>query len=212
MALYRDRTHAGERLAAAMAGLGGEGVVVVALPRGGVPVAAVVARELGAPLDVLPVRKVGHPHQPELALGALALGGRVVRNEEVLARSRAAEGWFERQAALERRELERRAVTYRGSAAPPDLTGKEVLLVDDGLATGATMRAAVAAARDLGARRVVVAVPVGAPSTVAQLRAEADAVVCVFEPQTLSSVGEWYDDFAQTTDAEVLAILAERAP
>jgi len=208
--LFADRTHAGAQLAAALAGRGGERTVVIGLPRGGVPVAAVVARQLGAPLDVLPVRKVGHPRQPELALGALALGGHVVRNEELLAGLPAAEEWFARRAEVERRELERRALEYRGDVGAPELTDRDVLLVDDGLATGATMLAAVAAARELGARRVVVAVPVGAATTVARLRRAADEVVCVAEPSDLGSVGEWYEDFRQTTDAEVRAIMAER--
>ncbi len=206
MALFRDRVDAGEKLARALGALKGQRNVVIGIPRGGVPVAAVVARELGAPLDVLIVRKIGHPNQPELAVGALAQGGFIVRNEDLLAG--VSEADFARVQEREQRELTRRAAAYRGDRPPLDLEGKQALLVDDGLATGATMRAAVAAARGLGASRVVVAVPVAAPDVRALLETEVDQVVCLAEPEGFSSVGNWYADFGQTTDAEVRALLA----
>ncbi len=206
MALFRDRVDAGEKLARALGALAGQNVVVIGLPRGGVPVAAEVARALGAPLDVLIVRKLGHPRQPELAVGALAQGGFSVRNEGLMAG--VSEADFARVLAREQRELERRADAYRGGRPPLDLKGKQAVLVDDGLATGATMRAAVAAAKGAGAARVIVAVPVAAREARELLEGEADRVVCLAEPVGFSSVGSWYADFGQTTDAEVTALLA----
>lgn len=212
MTLFRDRIDAGEKLAWELSEFQGGNTVVVGLPRGGVPVAAEVARQLGAPLDVLPVRKVGHPNQPELAIGAIAQGGFVVRNEALAGASGVSDADFEALASRERRELVRRAANYRGDRPPLDLANKVVVLVDDGLATGATMRAAVAAARGLGAARVIVAVPVASPETRALLEAVADQVVCVAEPTEFSSVGEWYADFHQTTDAEVSELLKGNGP
>jgi len=212
MTLFRDRIDAGEKLAWELSEFQGGNTVVVGLPRGGVPVAAEVARQLGAPLDVLPVRKLGHPHQPELAIGAIAQGGFLVRNEALAGASGVSDADFEALASRERRELVRRAANYRGDRPPLDLANKVVVLVDDGLATGATMRAAVAAARGLGAARVIVAVPVASPETRALLEAVADQVVCVAEPTAFSSVGEWYADFHQTTDAEVSELLKGNGP
>ncbi len=212
MTLFRDRIDAGEKLAWELSEFQGGNTVVVGLPRGGVPVAAEVARQLGAPLDVLPVRKLGHPNQPELAIGAIAQGGFVVRNEALAGASGVSDADFEALASRERRELVRRAANYRGDRPPLDLANKVVVLVDDGLATGATMRAAVAAARGLGAARVIVAVPVASPETRALLEAVADQVVCVAEPTAFSSVGEWYADFHQTTDAEVSELLKGSGP
>lgn len=212
MTLFRDRIDAGEKLAWELSEFQGGNTVVVGLPRGGVPVAAEVARQLGAPLDVLPVRKVGHPNQPELAIGAIAQGGFVVRNEALAGASGVSDADFAALASRERRELVRRAANYRGDRPPLDLANKVVVLVDDGLATGATMRAAVAAARGLGAARVIVAVPVASPETRALLEAVADQVVCVAEPTAFSSVGEWYADFHQTTDAEVSELLKGNGP
>lgn len=212
MTLFRNRIDAGEKLAWELGEFHGGNTVVVGLPRGGVPVAAEVARQLGAPLDVLPVRKVGHPNQPELAIGAIAQGGFLVRNEALTGDSGVSDADFEALANRERRELVRRAANYRGDRPPLDLANKVVVLVDDGLATGATMRAAVAAARGLGAARVIVAVPVASPETRALLEAEADRVVCVAEPTAFGSVGEWYADFNQTTDAEVNELLKGSHP
>ena len=209
MALFRDRVDAGEKLARALGALAGQNVVVIGLPRGGVPVAAEVARALGAPLDVLIVRKLGHPRQPELAVGALAQGGFSVRNEGLMAG--VSEADFARVLAREQRELERRADAYRGGRPPLDLKGKQAVLVDDGLATGATMRAAVAAAKGAGAARVIVAVPVAAREARELMESEADQVVCLAEPVGFTSVGAWYADFGQTTDAEVTALLATSA-
>jgi putative phosphoribosyl transferase len=208
---FDDRADAGRRLAAALRSMyppTGTDALVLALPRGGVPVAAEVARALGLPLDVLCVRKLGVPLQPELAMGALASGGAVVRNDEVLAMVPKAEQHFERVLAREREELVRRERTYRGNAPPLDVRGREVILVDDGLATGATMDAAARAVRDLGAKSVIVAVPVAAGEAVQRLEAVADRVVALRTPAFFGSVGQWYGTFDQTSDVEVTQLLA----
>jgi putative phosphoribosyl transferase len=205
---YRDRRQAGEVLADAVAGsLPGDAPLVLALPRGGVPVAAPVAARLGADLDVLLVRKVGMPGHEELALGAVADGGVLVRNDDVLRAAGLDAGAFERAAGRAEVELAERAASLRGDRPAPSVAGRCVVVVDDGLATGATMRAAVEAVRAGGASTVVVAVPVGSPDVCARFEAVADVVVCPLRPSGLGAVGAWYDDFTQTTDAEVRALL-----
>jgi predicted phosphoribosyltransferase len=183
--------------------------VVLALPRGGVPVAYEVARALGLPLEVFVVRKLGVPNHEELALGAIASGGVRVLNRQVIASLAISDEVVEAVTAEELDELARREHLYRDARPPLDLRGRTVLLIDDGLATGSTMRAAVAAAREHGAARIVVAVPVAPPDTCATLAGEADEVICPLRPRDFNAVGEWYDDFAQTTDEEVRALLAE---
>ena len=187
-------------------------IVVLGLPRGGVPVAAEVASCLGATLDVLVVRKLGVPGHEELAMGAVAGGGVVVRNDDVLDGLHIDEAAVDRAIAEESREVRRREERYRHGRPPLDLLGKDVVLVDDGLATGATMRAAVLAVRALAPRSIVVAVPVGAEPTCAALREVADAVVCVHSPADFRAVGWWYDDFTQTSDEEVRAALESAPP
>jgi putative phosphoribosyl transferase len=200
---FADRRDAGRKLAARLAARGYADPYVLALPRGGVPVAAEIAQALGAPLDVLLVRKLGVPGHEELAMGAIADGGVRVLNDEVIAYAGVGGEALERVTRQEQRELARRAAAYRGERPFPRLADKTVIVVDDGLATGATMRAAVLALRELGAARIVVAVPVGAPSTCAALREIADEVVCVRMPARFGGVGSWYRDFSQTTDEEV---------
>ena len=201
---YLDRTDAGIRLAGHLAAyVGRADVVVLGLPRGGVPVAAEVARALGAPLDVFCVRKLGVPGEPELAMGAIATGGVVVVNEAVVAEISAPPELVAEVAAAERAELDRRERAYRGDRPPLPLAGRTVVLVDDGLATGASMRAAVRAVRSAGPARVVVAVPVAAAETCRSLEAEADEVVCPLAPEGFRSVGGWYEDFSTTSDDEV---------
>lgn len=209
---YPDRHSAGRHLA----GLLGEysersDVIVLGLPRGGVPVAYEVALALGAPLDVFVVRKLGVPGREELAMGAIASGGARVLVPEVVRALRIPERELDRVADVEYRELERRERLFRSGRAPLDLAGRVVILVDDGLATGATMKAAVQALRELGPRRVVVAVPAGATETCDALAEEADQVVCAATPEPFQAVGLWYQDFTQTTDDEVRALLAEPA-
>jgi predicted phosphoribosyltransferase len=206
--LYRDRFDAGRALAARLSRYAGRNdVVVLALPRGGVPVGFEVAQALGAPLDIFLVRKLGVPGHEELAMGALASGGTRVLNAEVVRALRIPEEVIDAVAREEGRELERRERAYRGGRPPADVRGKIVILVDDGLATGSTMRAAVAALRKQQPGRVVVAVPVGAQETCEELRAEADEVVCARMPESFFAVGQWYDDFSQTTDDEVRDLL-----
>jgi predicted phosphoribosyltransferase len=206
MAPFRDRRDAGEKLADALEDLRGvPDLVVLALPRGGVPVAEPVARRLGAPLDVFLVRKIGFPGQEELAMGAVASGGVVLVNPALVERLPGAA--FHR--ALERavQELEDREQSYRGLRPPPDVKGRTVVLVDDGLATGATMRAAVEALRRQGPRQIIAAVPVAAPETCEELAREVDRVVCAATPEPFRAVGVWYEDFSPTTDDEVQRIL-----
>lgn len=203
---FADRDDAGRRLAAAVADLdAAHDVVVVGLPRGGVPVAAMVATALGAPLDVLLVRKVGHPQHREFAIGAVAEGGIEVMDESAMRHI----GPDAAAAAVDRarRELRERAERYRGSRPAHALEGRTVVIVDDGLATGATMRSAVRAAEELGAARVVVAVPVASPRGLRAVDEVADEVVCLAAPAGFRAVGQYYDDFAPTTDDDVRRLL-----
>jgi predicted phosphoribosyltransferase len=201
---YRDRTDAGVQLAEHLGAYAGRAdVVVLGLPRGGVAVAAEVARSLGAPLDVFCVRKLGVPGDPELAMGAIATGGIVVVNEAVVAEAGVPSSMLADVTAAERAELERREHAYRGERPAVPLAGRTVLVVDDGLATGASMRAAVRAVRAAGPASVVVAVPVAAAETCRSLEAEADEVVCALAPEGFRTVGGWYDDFSSTSDDEV---------
>jgi putative phosphoribosyl transferase len=214
-ARFSDRREAGRMLSTRLAAYAGRSdVVVLGLPRGGVPVAAEVAAALGAPLDVFVVRKLGVPYQPELAMGAIASGGVRVVNDEVIAAARITPVMLESVTRVEQRELERRELAYRNGRPAVPLKDKVAILVDDGLATGSTMRAAVEAVRRLQPSRVVVAVPVGAPETCHELALMADDVICVEMPVPFSAVGLWYEDFSQTTDDEVRALLdaAARAP
>lgn len=206
---FEDRSDAGRHLAKELRHYRGRSdVVVLALPRGGVPVGYEVAEALAAPLDVFVVRKLGVPGQPELAMGAIATGGVRVLNEDLVRRLSIPERVTDQVTERERRELERRERTYRGGGAPPAIGGKTVILVDDGLATGATMRAAVMALKALGPEAIVVAVPTASPETCEEFRGEVDDVVCVHTPQPFHGVGRWYRDFSQTTDADVQELLS----
>ncbi len=204
---FRDRREAGRILGERLAALGAEQPVVLGLPRGGVPVAAEVARALDAPFDVLLVRKLGLPLQPELGFGAIGEGGVRVLDADMVRRARITDADIAAVEARERAELVRRVRRYRGDRAPLSLAARTVLIVDDGLATGSTARVAVNVARARGARRVVVAVPVAPPETAARLAAQADEVVSLITPVRFLAVGEWYDDFEQTTDDEVASLL-----
>jgi putative phosphoribosyl transferase len=206
---FLDRTEAGRALAADLAEYAGrDDVLVLALPRGGVPVGYEVALALGAPLDVFIVRKLGVPGHEELAMGALASGGVRVLNAFVVDRLQIPGNAIDAVARREQAELERREREYRGGRPAPDVRGRTVILVDDGLATGATMRAAARALRMQGPARVVVAVPVAAGETCEEFRGEVDDVVCTLTPEPFYGVGQWYGDFGQTTDDEVRALLA----
>jgi predicted phosphoribosyltransferase len=211
--LFRDRTDAGRALAERLAPRfrGVPRLRVLGLPRGGIPVAAEVASRLDAPLDVFVVRKLGVPGHEELAMGAIATGGVRVVNDDVVRHLGITADTLDRVAAEEQAELLRREGAYRGGRPPLDLAGATVILVDDGLATGSTMRAAVAAVRQLGPAKVVVAVPVAAPQTRDDFAREVDEIVCVATPDPFMAVGRFYEDFTQTTDAEVGDLLAEAA-
>ena len=206
--IFRDRRDAGTRLAAALSRFSDRSdVIVLGLPRGGVPVAAEVAVALAAPLDVFLVRKLGTPGYEELAMGALASGGVRVLNDRVVRQIGVTATEVEEATARERRELERREAHYRGDRPPLELNGRTVILVDDGLATGSTMRAAVESARKLHPARIVVAVPVAPPDTCAELARTADEVECLFRPAAFQAVGQFYENFSQTTDDEVRDLL-----
>jgi len=209
--MFRDRFDAGESVTKLLREFAGRPeVVVLALPRGGVPVGYVVAQELKVPLDVFVVRKLGTPGQPELAMGALASGGVRVLNRDVVDALAIPAQLIEEVTDQEQVELERREKQYRGERASVDVTGKTVILVDDGLATGSTMRAAAGALRKAGAARIVIAVPVASSATCEQLRAEGNEVVCASMPEHFFAVGQWYKSFEQTGDDEVRDLL-ERA-
>jgi uncharacterized protein (TIGR00369 family) len=204
---FRDRSDAGRRLASRLQFLRSEDVVVLGLPRGGVPVAAEVARTLHAPLDVILVRKLGVPAQPELGLGAIGESGARVINQEVVRYAHVSEEQIAQVEAKERAELQRRAQRFRGDAPHEPLAGRTAIIVDDGIATGSTARAACQVARALGAAVVVLAVPVAPPGADRALQGDADEVICLEMPDRFMAIGEWYEDFAQTSDEEVVALL-----
>jgi putative phosphoribosyl transferase len=204
---FRDREEGGRLLAKRLREYAGEAPVVLALPRGGVAVGYEIAQALGAPLDVMIVRKLGVPWHPELGMGALAEGGAVYINQGVLEEADITPGELRAVIAEESRELERRVQRYRGGRPLPELRGRTVILVDDGLATGGTARAAVRALRGLGASRIILAVPVAASQTAKQLREVVDALVCVQKPGDLWAIGTHYEDFHQMSDEEVHILL-----
>jgi putative phosphoribosyl transferase len=208
---FLDRSDAGRRLADRMLHLRGEDVVVLGLPRGGVPVAAEVARALGAPLDVIVVRKLGVPVQPELGMGAIGEGDVRIINPEVVAITRVTDDEIAAVEKKERAELERRARCFRGDRSRTPLTGRTAIIIDDGIATGSTARAACQVARAQGAMRVVLAVPVAPPSACTTLAADADEVICLETPRHFLAIGEWYEDFSQTSDDEVVSLLRHAA-
>jgi predicted phosphoribosyltransferase len=211
-ARFRDRVEAGRLLAERLQAYAGrDDVIVLALPRGGVPVAYEVAKALGSPLGVFVVRKIGVPGHEELAMGAIASGGVLLLDEDLIQRLGLGREELERRIAAELRELERREAAYTGGREAPELEGKTVILVDDGLATGSTMRAAAVAVRRLNPARIVVAVPVASPETCEEFREVVDETVCVLTPRPFRAVGLWYDDFSQTSDDEVRRLLADAA-
>ncbi|CAN7405354.1 phosphoribosyltransferase family protein [Phyllobacterium sp. LjRoot231] len=204
--MFEDRVDAGKQLAKALKGYRSPDVIVLALPRGGVPVAVEIARELGAPLDVLIVRKVGVPYQPELAMGAVMDGSHAVtvRNDDVIRSYGISEEEFQNECAKEMEEIDRRRRQYFGRRVPIDIVGRTVILVDDGIATGATVRAAIVGLRQAGPRKIVLAVPVGASETIEALRQDVDEMVCLEEPAALDAISLHYGDFPQLTDDEIL--------
>jgi putative phosphoribosyl transferase len=205
---FADRRQAGRKLASQLANYANNSdVLVLGLPRGGVPVAFEVARALRAPLDVFLVRKLGVPGHEELAMGAIATGGVRVVNEEVTNQMDISSSAIDEVARLEEQELKRRERLYRRDRAPPNVQGRTIILIDDGLATGSTMRAAATALAKMQPSKIVVAVPVAAAETCADLRSEVDEVICGATPEPFMAVGAWYSDFEQTTDQEVRELL-----
>lgn len=210
--LFQNRTHAGRVLAGMLAGYRDrDDLLVLALPRGGVPVAFEIANALHAPLDVFLVRKLGVPGQEELAMGAIATGGIRVLNHALVKYLGVPDHVIDSATAAEQAELDRREQAYRGMREAPDVRGRIVILVDDGLATGSTMRAAVAALRQQKPARIIVAVPVAAASTCQEFREEVDEIICATTPDPFYGVGQWYEDFSQTTDEEVRDLLKRAA-
>jgi len=211
--VFLNREQAGRALAVELSAYADRhDTIVLALPRGGVPIGYEVARALRAPLDVFLVRKLGVPGHEELAMGAVATGGVLVLNHEVVRRLRIPESVIGTAAERESEELGRRDRSYRGARPPPNVTGRTVILVDDGFATGSTMLAAVRALRPQGPGRLVVGAPVAAPDTCELLRADADEVICLVTPDPFQAVGLWYEDFSQTTDEEVRQLLSGSDP
>jgi putative phosphoribosyl transferase len=211
--LFENRKDAGRQLAAALEGLKGQDCVVLALPRGGVPVAAEVAKALDAPLDLLLVRKIGAPRQPELAIGAVIDGGTpiIVRDQELIRLTGTSSREFDQICARELAEIERRRKFYMGSQPPPSLEGRIAIIVDDGLATGNTMRAALQAARLRRPAMLIMAVPVAPRGTLEDFRTETDQIVCLATPEPFGAVGNFYDDFSPTVDAEVIGLMQDNA-
>jgi predicted phosphoribosyltransferase len=210
--IFTDRRDAGRALARELAWLSGERPLVLALPRGGVPVGFEVAHALGVPLDIFIVRKLGVPGHEELAMGAIASGGAVVFNRQLVQHLGVSSTHLREVVHREGRELARRERLYRGGRHPPEVRGRTAVLVDDGLATGSTMRAALKALRSLGPARTIVGVPVGAVEACRDLSGEADQVVCVATPDPFQAVGLWYGDFSETPDAEVIELLRLGCP
>jgi predicted phosphoribosyltransferase len=204
---FTDRNDAGRRLADQLERFRDADPIVLALPRGGIPVGYEVARHLGAPLEVFLVRKLGTPGREELAMGAIASGGAIVLNEDVIDLLGITGDEIEKAAVAQAAELKRREARYRQGRPLPSVSGRTVLVVDDGLATGSTMRACVRALRQLHPERIVVAAPVGAAHTCNELREEADEVVCLMSPEPFYAIGQFYEDFAQLSDEEVESIL-----
>ncbi|MDR7868984.1 MAG: phosphoribosyltransferase family protein [Sporomusaceae bacterium] len=205
--MYQDRRHAGETLAAELAARRYENIRLFAVPRGGVLVAAPIAERLGVGVDILVTRKIGHPANPEVAIGAVMADGAAVLDEELIRAYAVPQEYLDRAIAREFAEIERRMIAYTGSAATPDVAGRTAVIVDDGIATGYTIRAAIAWLKTLGPAKIVVAVPVAPPETVAEIAGDIDEIICPLQPTAFMAVGQHYRDFPQNSDEEVLAIL-----
>jgi len=207
MKFFKDRVDAGMQLASALVGLVGKEAVILAIPRGGVVIGFEVARELNLPLDVIVPRKIGAPENPELAIGAVTEDGTMILDNNLVSYLQVSKTYIRRESKTQRLEIERRLKLYRGNAPRPNLKNLDVVIVDDGIATGSTMKAALASVRKRGANRVLIAIPVGPPSTIRELEKQADRVICLHTPESFHAIGEFYEDFAQTEDVEVTELL-----
>jgi len=205
--LFASRLEAGKRLAAALKGLVKKKGMVLAIPRGGVVVGFEVARSLGLPLDVIVPRKIGAPFNPELAIGAMTEDGTMILDENLVSRLGVSDAYIEEESRKQRVIIESRLRLYRGDVHRPNLKDCEVIIVDDGIATGSTMKAALASVRKSGAKKVIIAIPVGPESTIRELESKADRVVCLYTPEPFYAIGEFYKDFAQTENDEVIELL-----
>ena len=209
MAYFSDRAEAGKRLAEALADFAGKNAVVLAIPRGGVVVGYEIAKALGLPLDVIIPHKIGAPSQPELAIGAMTEDGTIILDKELVELTSTSPDYIKEESQRQIIEIKRRLKFYRQNEPYPNLTGLDVIIVDDGIATGSTMKAALASVKNKGAKTVTVAVPVGPPSTISELERQADRVVCLYTPEYFQAIGQFYGDFSQTTDEEVIALLQQ---
>jgi putative phosphoribosyl transferase len=205
--LFADRVDAGRRLVSALRGLVEKEAIVLAIPRGGVIVGYEVAKGLELPLDVIIPRKIGAPSNPELAIGAMTEDGTVLLDERLIEQLQVSDYYIKKETAAQKLEIQRRLKLYRGDLPYPSLANRDVIIVDDGIATGSTMKAALASVRKRGAKTVVVAIPVGPPSTITELKREADRVVCLHAPESFYAIGQFYGDFTQTLDEEVTRLL-----
>ena len=209
MAYFSDRVEAGKRLASALEDFAGKNAVVLAIPRGGVVVGFEIAKALGLPLDVIIPRKIGAPDNPELAIGAMTEDGTMILDEALIKYIGVSRDYIKEESKRQKSEIERRLTFYRQNESYPRLEGLEVIVVDDGIATGSTMKAALASVKNKGAKTVTVAVPVAPPSTVGELKKKADRVVCLYTPEYFQAIGQFYADFSQTTDEEVIGLLKQ---
>lgn len=207
MWLFTDRVEAGKRLALTLAKTTSKDAIVLAIPRGGVVVGFEVAQTLSIPLDIIIPRKIGAPDNPELAIGAVTEDGTIIFDEKLVRYLRVPENYIKTESEKQKLEIKRRLQLYRGDAPYPDIKGREVILLDDGVATGYTMKAALASIRKKGAKKTVIAVPVGPRSTIDELKNEADRVVCLYTPEPFYAIGQFYKNFTQITDEEVIKLL-----
>ena len=209
MAFFTDRVDAGKRLASALSNFSGKKGIVLAIPRGGVPVGFEIAKTLKIPLDVIIPRKIGAPDNPELAIGAVAEDGTAILDDNLVKYLAVSREYIKEEIERQKQEIRRRLETYRQDSSYPNLKGFDVIVVDDGIATGSTMKAALASVKNRGAASITVAVPVGPPSTIEELEEVADRVVCLYTPEYFQAIGQFYSDFGQTTDGEVIKLLQE---
>ena len=209
MAFFTDRVDAGKRLASALSNFSGKKGIVLAIPRGGVPVGFEIAKTLKIPLDVIIPRKIGAPDNPELAIGAVAEDGTAILDDNLVKYLAVSREYIKEEIERQKQEIQRRLETYRQDSSYPNLKGFDVIVVDDGIATGSTMKAALASVKNRGAASITVAVPVGPPSTIEELEEVADRVVCLYTPEYFQAIGQFYNDFRQTTDEEVIKLLQE---